>query len=87
MNATTRILITAAVLATLAGCGNKGPLVLPTEPPIDPATVPDVAPTDATPTETPVEQPPVEQPPTDEDAAEPPVTPPAEVPANGDGNA
>ncbi|HJW45401.1 MAG TPA: lipoprotein [Lysobacter sp.] len=82
MNATTRIAITAAVLATLAGCGNKGPLVLATEPPIDPTTVPEAAaPTDATPTETPIEQPPA-----DEDAADPPVTPPAEVPADGDGN-
>ena len=81
MNATTRIAITAAVLATLAACGNKGPLVLPTEPPIDPATVPDnAAPADATPTEVPVEQAP-----TDEDATEQPVTPPAEVPADGNG--
>ncbi len=83
MNATTRIAITAALLATLAGCGNKGPLVLP--PPIDPATVPDAAPapTDAAPN---ADEAPVEQPPADEDAAEPPVTPPAEVPADGDGN-
>ena len=79
MNATTRIATTALALALLAGCGNKGPLVLPTEPPpIDPATLPDTQPEPATPT--------------DPEAAEPATdsTTPPETPAppatDGDGN-
>jgi len=41
MNRSLRIAFIAAVLATLAGCGNKGPLMLPQKPvPVDPATVP-----------------------------------------------
>lgn len=73
----TRIAMTALLLATLAGCGNKGPLVLPTEPaPIDPATVPaDGAAAEPAPTTT-----------DQEGAADEPVTPPVDVPADGDGN-
>ena len=83
MNATTRIATTALALALLAGCGNKGPLVLPTEPPpIDPATLPDTQP----------EPVPADATPTDPEAAEPATdsTTPPETPAppasDGDGN-
>lgn len=43
MNRLPRLLFIAAMLAALAGCGNKGPLVLPPPPelPIDPASVPE----------------------------------------------
>ena len=89
MNPTLRIATLAALLATLAGCGNKGPLVLPARPaPIDPATVPAAQPaTDAQPaTQDPApttgEEPTTVPPP----AAEPPPadgTP--EIPATPDG--
>jgi len=80
MNAT-RLATIAFALALLAGCGNKGPLVLPA-PPIDPATVPEEAPADAEPSEaTP------DAVPTDESAVPADATPPeAPLPADGDGN-
>ena len=85
MNAT-RLFTIAFALAVLAGCGNKGPLVLPT-PPIDPATVPEVpaeaAPEEAAPEET---TPAVE--PAEDGSTPPPAEVPAETPAttDGDGN-
>ena len=89
MNAT-RLFTIAFALAVLAGCGNKGPLVLPT-PPIDPATVPEVpaeaAPEEAAPEETtPAETPAVE--PAEDGSTPPPAEVPAETPAttDGDGN-
>lgn len=83
MNQTLRIAFIAAALATLAGCGNKGPLVLPTDPPpIDPATVPE-APADAAPSETPAAEPTT-------DGTPPPAETPADVPpatpTDDDGN-
>lgn len=76
MNRIFRFVFIAAALATLAGCGNKGPLVLPTPPaaPIEPAAEP------ATPSE------PAEAA-TDEPAADGSTTPPATpVPATSDGD-
>lgn len=87
MNPTLRIAFIAAVLATLAGCGNKGPLVMPPKPaPIDPASVPatdadaqtgqaaeDPAPT--TGEESAPSPPPVEPPPADGTPEIPPATP------------
>ena len=72
MNRTFRLVFIAAALATLTGCGNKGPLVLPTPPaaPIEPATVP------ATPTEAPTTEPAT-------DSTTPPA--PTPVPATSDG--
>ena len=86
MNPTTRIATTALALALLAGCGNKGPLVLATPPPpIDPASVPETAPEPVPADATPVD--PADAEPAD---AEPATTPPAEAPAtpetDGDGN-
>jgi len=83
LNHMLRLVFIAAALATLAGCGNKGPLVLPTPPaaPIEPATVP------ATPAEAPAEQPteaPTTEPATD--STTPPAQPPAPAPNDGDGN-
>ncbi|KQY54909.1 lipoprotein [Lysobacter sp. Root494] len=87
MNQTLRIAFIAASLALLAGCGNKGPLVLPTPPaPIDPATVPET-PAEATPAETPATEPAVEG--TETPPAETPAETPAEPatpPADDDGN-
>ena len=91
MNQTLRIALIASTLALLAGCGNKGPLVLPTPPvPIDPATVPETPP-DAAPEETPATEPAVEgtEVPATETPAETPVDTPAEPttpPADDDGN-
>ena len=86
MNAT-RLFTIAFALAVLAGCGNKGPLVLPTPPaPIDLATVPEV-PAEAAPEETtPAETPAVE--PAEDGSTPPPAEVPAETPAttDGDGN-
>ena len=87
MNQTLRIALIASTLALLAGCGNKGPLVLPTPPaPIDPATVPETA-ADAAPEETPATAPAVEgtEVPTTETPAETPVEP-TTPPADDDGN-
>jgi predicted small lipoprotein YifL len=86
MNTTTRIATTVLALALLAGCGNKGPLVLPEPPPpIDPATVPATEPAPAVAA--------VEDPAFVEPAAAEPTTddtpPPAETPtpsSDGDGN-
>ncbi|HEY1140903.1 MAG TPA: lipoprotein [Lysobacter sp.] len=84
MNQTLRIALIATSLALLAGCGNKGPLVLPTPPaPIDPATVPDT-PADAAPEETPATEPAVEG--TETPPAETPTETPTETPADDDGN-
>jgi len=79
MNHTFRLVFIAAALATLASCGNKGPLVLPTPPaaPIEPATVP------ATPAEVPAEQP-TEAPTTD--STTPPAQPPVPATSDGGGN-
>lgn len=44
MNASTRLALFSLVLATLAGCGNKGPLVLP--PPVSPPESADASPID-----------------------------------------
>ena len=74
-------------LALLAGCGNKGPLVLATPPPSkDPASVPETAPepvpADAT------QMPTADATPADAPAADS-TTPPAETPAaetDGDGH-
>ena len=76
MNRTFRLVVIAAALATLTGCGNKGPLVLPTPPaaPIEPATVP------ATPAEAPTEAPTTEP---ATDSTTPPA--PTPVPATSDG--
>ncbi|GAB3346994.1 LPS translocon maturation chaperone LptM [Lysobacter tyrosinilyticus] len=70
MNQTFRLVFIAAALATLAGCGNKGPLVLPT-PPAEPVVAP----------EAPAETPPAE-PATDGTTTPPEQTP---VPATSDG--
>ena len=83
LNQMLRLVFIAAALATLAGCGNKGPLVLPTPPaaPIEPATVP------ATPAEVPAEQPteaPTTEPATD--GTTPPVPTPVPATSDGDGN-
>ena len=70
-----RSLLVAAVLVTLAGCGNKGPLVLPDAPAADVAV----------PTQTP---PPSEPPPpgaADPGGAVPPVAPPPPVDDGGHG--
>ncbi len=69
-----RYLIAAAVLATLAACGNKGPLVKPSAAQAPASEVaPAVLPTDApSPQETPVA--PVDAP----ESTIPPVTPPAD---------
>lgn len=48
MNTITRTLIAAALLATLAACGNKGPLVRPSQIP-ESQTPEEPAPQDATP--------------------------------------
>ena len=94
MNSTLRIAFIAVVLASLAGCGNKGPLMLPAKPaPIDPATVPSAdaqaeqAAEDPAPTtgEEPVQSqptPPVEPPPADGTPEIPPETPASD---DGDG--
>ncbi len=50
MNPITRTLIAAALLATLAACGNKGPLVKPSQIP-ETQTPEEAAPQDATPVE------------------------------------
>lgn len=72
LNHMLRLVFIAVALATLAGCGNKGPLVLPTPPaaPIEPTTVP------ATPTEVPTTEPAT-------DSTTPPA--PTPVPATSDG--
>lgn len=47
----TNLLALAALVLGLAGCGNKGPLVLPTAPAADaPAPSPDAVPAEAPPT-------------------------------------
>ena len=81
MNQTFRLVFIAAALATLAGCGNKGPLVLPTPPaaPIEPAT----APADA-PAETPAEAPATE--PATDTSTTPPEQTPVPATSDGDGN-
>jgi predicted small lipoprotein YifL len=78
MNQTFRLVFIAAALATLAGCGNKGPLVLPTPPaaPIEPATEPA---TPATPAEAPTTEPAM-------DSSTPPAPTTPVPPSNGDGN-
>jgi len=88
MNPTLRIALLAAVMATLAGCGNKGPLMMPPKPtaPIDPSTVPssadiqaEQAAEDPAPTTgeepAPPPPPPVEPPPADGTPEIPPETP------------
>ena len=75
MNAT-RLVTIALAASLLAGCGNKGPLVLPT-PPAESTPV-EGAPAEAPPAEaTPPETTPPPQPATDSQA-----TPPPEVPAD-----
>jgi predicted small lipoprotein YifL len=87
MNLTLRIALITVALALLGGCGNKGPLVLPTPPaPIDPATVPET-PAETTPDEVPAESPATE--PAVEGTETPPPETPAEPttpPADDDGN-
>ena len=89
MNAT-RLVTIAFALALLAGCGNKGPLVLPTPPaPIDPATVPEAPTEEAVPAETPAEPPATEP---VEDGTDTTTTPPdvpatTPAPTDGDGHA
>ena len=74
MNAT-RLVTIALAASLLAGCGNKGPLVLPT-PPAE--STPVEGPTEAPPAEaTPPETTPPAQPASDSQA-----TPPPEVPAD-----
>ena len=76
-----RLVFVAALVATLAGCGNKGPLVLPA-PSVEPVTAPEA------PAEAPVETPAAE-PATDGTGTPPEPTPePTPVPAtsNGGGN-
>lgn len=51
MNRTLRFACFALAAALLAACGNKGALVLPTPPPIDPATAPADAPVETAPAE------------------------------------
>ena len=71
MNYVARYLIAAALLATLASCGNKGPLVRPSAikaTPAPMATPPASDPTDTTP---------VEETPPPPAVAPAPVTPPA----------
>ena len=76
MNTLARYLLAAALLATLAACGNKGPLVRPSavkthKPVAAPSTT---EPTDSAPVEEAAPTP----------AADPaPVTPPATPPAGG----
>ena len=75
-------LLAAALLATLAACGNKGPLVHPA-PPADstipaPASPPSTDPTDTLPEQSPT-------PPEDTGTASPPA-PPASRPAADDGS-
>jgi predicted small lipoprotein YifL len=87
MNLTLRIALITVALALLGGCGNKGPLVLPTPPaPIDPGTVPET-PADAAPEEPPATEPAVEgtEVPTTETPAETPAEP-TTPPADDDGN-
>jgi predicted small lipoprotein YifL len=75
MNRIFRIAFIAAVLATLAGCGNKGPLFLPSQPPpVDPATAPAVPAQDEPVLDTPAAPTPATPAPTDEPA---PTTVPA----------
>lgn len=87
MNFILRTVLIAA-LALLAGCGNKGPLVLPTPPaPIDPATVPE-APAEPAPAETTPAEP---REPSEDSTTTPPTEVPTEVPVetpttDGDGN-
>jgi len=80
MNQTFRLVFIAAALAMLAGCGNKGPLVLPTPPaaPIEPATVP------ATPADAPAETPATE--PATDTSTTPPEQTPVPASSDGDGN-
>jgi predicted small lipoprotein YifL len=88
MNRTVHLVFIAAALASLAGCGNKGPLVLPTAP-AEPVIAPDA------PAETPTTEPAAEDgttPPATEDSTTPATddstTPPAQppVPASSDGD-
>lgn len=58
MNKSLRIMLSAAVLAALAGCGAKGPLILPEK------AIPIEAPAETAP-ETPSETPPESVPPVD----------------------
>ena len=78
-----RSLLVAAVLVTLAGCGNKGPLVLPDAPAADvavPASPPATDPTPAPPPSAPT--PPAAA---DPGGAVPPVAPPPPVDDGGHG--
>ncbi|WP_460729697.1 LPS translocon maturation chaperone LptM [Lysobacter rhizosphaerae] len=87
MNRTLRIVFIAAALATLAGCGNKGPLVLPSAPPpTEPVTLPE-PPAEAAPAEPAPDsvQPPPATPPAPE-TPEPPEIPPPPPAPGGDGN-
>lgn len=80
MNARTALLLIALPLA-LAGCGNKGPLVLPPKPvTVDEDTLPPEGaeatsaevPTDATEPPAEVDEPTTDEPPTDDPATPPP---------------
>lgn len=85
MNASTRLALFSLVLATLAGCGNKGPLVLP--PPVSPPESADASPIDDG---SGVQPPTSEAPPADESGDAPlqaPIDPPVdedETPEEGD---
>lgn len=77
-----RYLTAAALLATLAACGNKGPLVqasqaLPVEVAPAPASPPSTDPTDVAPPEQ------IPAPSTAPPSASPPATPPATGGGNG----
>ncbi|GAB3102846.1 LPS translocon maturation chaperone LptM [Lysobacter terrae] len=79
MNAT-RLVTIAFAMALLSGCGNKGPLVLPTPPAENAVPAPESAPAEATPVEAaPTEPAPPAEPTTDSQTppAEEPVPPPA----------
>jgi predicted small lipoprotein YifL len=76
MNSTFRLVFIAAALATLAGCGNKGPLMLPT-PPAEPVVAPE-APAE-TPAGTPAE-------PATNDGTTPPEQTPVPATSDGGGN-
>lgn len=90
MNPTFRYVFIAAALATLAGCGNKGPLVLPTPPAASEPIIPPEAPVEAAPAEAAPADTPATEPATDSSTPLPAETPAAATPVpattDGDGN-
>ncbi|MGH8062921.1 MAG: LPS translocon maturation chaperone LptM [Pseudoxanthomonas sp.] len=76
MNKSMRITLSAALLALLAGCGAKGPLILPEK------AVPIEAPTETAPETTPESIPPVDGTQTDAVPTEPKAGDTSETPAH-----